>query len=305
MAAKLPFWLGILLCACMLAPSAFAATDLSNASYLVVLKQGAPQSDVTNTISFTYTTQAATGVKYTGTTDTLLYRTLAPEDAEKKLLVFLDGNDVKIYVGTKAEYRATDLARRAELYFKEIKFTVWKGTSDDLDRARFESEHARAARFDEAWLANNATENATGNQTGNGTASRTANQAGSATNASNTTVVLPTDLRNRAVAPTNASPCAGALTVQCDGVCVNLANDDENCGACGIACPDGRECAKGACVLASCDVACTRDKGCEEGFFCARPGLCDSACVAKRPGFFSRTWSWFRGLFGSAAEVVE
>src|SRR5262245_48291301 len=51
---------------------------------------------------------------------------------------------------------------------------------------------------------------------------------------------------------TGEAPCGGACAPEacCDGVCVELQNDEANCGGCGVACgyPIGDRCRSGACV---------------------------------------------------------
>lgn len=46
-----------------------------------------------------------------------------------------------------------------------------------------------------------------------------------------------------------SGPCASAYETPCDGVCVNLATDRDNCGACGVKCGAG-ECANATCHCA-------------------------------------------------------
>jgi hypothetical protein len=41
---------------------------------------------------------------------------------------------------------------------------------------------------------------------------------------------------------------AGCWGVQCGDACVNPANDNAHCGACGVACAAGSNCVGGVCV---------------------------------------------------------
>jgi len=41
--------------------------------------------------------------------------------------------------------------------------------------------------------------------------------------------------------------CSNSETL-CDSVCVNLTNDESNCGSCGNACPAGYTCVSGVCM---------------------------------------------------------
>ncbi len=47
------------------------------------------------------------------------------------------------------------------------------------------------------------------------------------------------------------SSCLGEIGAVCNGVCVDLADNPANCGACGVACANGQTCVSGACQCAS------------------------------------------------------
>jgi hypothetical protein len=49
------------------------------------------------------------------------------------------------------------------------------------------------------------------------------------------------------VAALLAGPCPGGSTL-CNGVCVNLLWNSQNCGSCGNACPEGLVCQNGSCA---------------------------------------------------------
>ena len=95
--------------------------------------------------------------------------------------------------------------------------------------------------------------------------------------------------------------------VDCDGRCVDVEIDENNCGECGVVCGDGESCVDGACVLVcpsglevcddrcvdvgvdpdhcgGCDTACADGEVCSDGE-CAlscggsTPTLCDGGCV--------------------------
>lgn len=76
--------------------------------------------------------------------------------------------------------------------------------------------------------------------------------------------------------------CAGGLTA-CAGVCVSLATDPANCGACGHACPSGLQCCSATCVLTqidpqncgACGHACSAGENCCRGT--CQPGPCCTA----------------------------
>jgi hypothetical protein len=46
--------------------------------------------------------------------------------------------------------------------------------------------------------------------------------------------------------PTPPSPC-GAGRLQCNGTCIDVQSDANNCGGCGAKCPNGQPCSNGAC----------------------------------------------------------
>jgi hypothetical protein len=69
----------------------------------------------------------------------------------------------------------------------------------------------------------------------------------------------------------------GRLGLCCpDGSCIDLANDPDNCGGCGVHC-NGQACVQGACLGAACNFS-------NQGIFCGSPGdtssiCCGTACV--------------------------
>jgi hypothetical protein len=82
---------------------------------------------------------------------------------------------------------------------------------------------------------------------------------------------------------TEIKECALAGSVKCGATCVNLQEDQLNCGACGTACPAGQACSGGACS-ATCAAPLTK---CGSGAtaFCASTqtdvancGSCGNAC---------------------------
>src|SRR5205823_12174874 len=85
-------------------------------------------------------------------------------------------------------------------------------------------------------------------------------------------------------APPPAATCSAQETL-CDGVtCANLADDPENCGACGTVCPDGEVCSVGRCTLdcdrgsTACGEACV-DTDSDP----ANCGGCSVACANGQP----------------------
>ncbi len=79
----------------------------------------------------------------------------------------------------------------------------------------------------------------------------------------------------------SGSGSTGAPCTNCDGKCVDLTTDDENCGACGFKCDSDARCSEGKCAP-TCAVSC--DGGVElcAGDTCiCKPGLerCDGQCV--------------------------
>ncbi|MGH2615537.1 MAG: hypothetical protein ACRDJC_09885, partial [Thermomicrobiales bacterium] len=76
--------------------------------------------------------------------------------------------------------------------------------------------------------------------------------------------------------------CVGPALRCCDGECVNITEDEENCGSCGVPCiGPGLECCNGACVdtregpnhCGGCNQPCRA----EELKYC-----CDGTCAAIR-----------------------
>lgn len=57
------------------------------------------------------------------------------------------------------------------------------------------------------------------------------------------------------ILPTTGTQCGtvkcGSTQLKCDGACINPKTDDANCGGCGNACQNGRECLGGSCQCIS------------------------------------------------------
>jgi glucosylceramidase len=58
-------------------------------------------------------------------------------------------------------------------------------------------------------------------------------------------------------------PCGSSSQMQCNGACIDVQSDSQNCGTCGYTCDTGQMCQAGACV-------------CAQGFF-----SCSGMCVAS------------------------
>lgn len=67
--------------------------------------------------------------------------------------------------------------------------------------------------------------------------------------------------------------CDPGLTA-CPSGCIDLDDDDANCGRCGNACGDGRRCAEGRCI---CDAESCPQGCCDQSAQC-QPGTADGAC---------------------------
>ena len=95
----------------------------------------------------------------------------------------------------------------------------------------------------------------------------------------------------------NSTTCPPGLT-NCSGLCFQLKNDVNNCGACGIVCPSGYSCVNGVCTIicppgfSNCGGTCvafnssTTNCGacgtvCPSGYSCVN-GVCTIVCP---PGF--------------------
>jgi hypothetical protein len=71
-------------------------------------------------------------------------------------------------------------------------------------------------------------------------------------------------------AASQTADCASQSLTDCGGVCVDVANDPNNCGGCGLLCPQGDSCSAGVCIAVEAPVA-----------DCASQGLtdCGGVCV--------------------------
>jgi hypothetical protein len=65
--------------------------------------------------------------------------------------------------------------------------------------------------------------------------------------------------------------CQGTLEL-CSGLCVNLTNDDKNCGSCGMTCTPAASCAASAC-------------GCPASFIGAAPPVLATQMIMSQAGF--------------------
>lgn len=78
-------------------------------------------------------------------------------------------------------------------------------------------------------------------------------------------------------------PCSSPLTC-CDGFCVNLMSDDDNCGECGNACEEGSHCTMGVCPdvcgteVCSVSQTCCNDECVDTTVDPDHCGECDNAC---------------------------
>lgn len=66
----------------------------------------------------------------------------------------------------------------------------------------------------------------------------------------------------------------------CSGLCVNLADDEDNCGGCGVSCAAGEFCLDGSCS----GISCQSDADCNDGNnctinTCANPGTESAVCT--------------------------
>jgi hypothetical protein len=75
----------------------------------------------------------------------------------------------------------------------------------------------------------------------------------------------------------------------CDGLCVDTASDESNCGGCGAVCSAGLRCCGGACVnidtdmahCGECGHACGGDDICCGGLCCPAAACCDGLCCGE------------------------
>jgi Tfp pilus assembly protein PilW len=87
--------------------------------------------------------------------------------------------------------------------------------------------------------------------------------AGTMTAASGTTAAAGTiaSAGSNGNAVTCADTACGELCVLCGGDCVDEQIDTSNCGACGIACPEGTLCSRAACVCRPGYIGCLGQGG--------------------------------------------
>ena len=71
-------------------------------------------------------------------------------------------------------------------------------------------------------------------------------------------------------AQSQAADCSAQGLTDCGGTCIDIANDPNNCGGCGLVCPQGDSCSAGVCIAVQAPVA-----------DCASQGLtdCGGVCV--------------------------
>ncbi len=70
--------------------------------------------------------------------------------------------------------------------------------------------------------------------------------------------------------------CRESAGLSCNGKCVRILNDPQNCGACGARCGSDEVCSNGRCENSECD----RDVDCDDGDPCNGTERCESArCV--------------------------
>lgn len=96
-----------------------------------------------------------------------------------------------------------------------------------------------------------------------------------------------------------ANACAGGRF--CNGICRDIKNDRNNCGACGNVCPPGVSCVNGACGCPpgqiTCSGKCTSTnvdpKNCGAcGIVCGTGQICqDGRCVEANCRVFCSTWN--------------
>lgn len=115
----------------------------------------------------------------------------------------------------------------------------------------------------------------------------TSPDSGGGTADTGTPTPTPVDSGREAEASTDAGPTCTPAQTLCAGTCVDTSNDNANCGACGVACTDGKVCTGGGDAGApSCQPVCTApQQNC--GGTCqntqtsnAHCGACNAACGA-------------------------